>query len=713
MAVDIAKLMEVMSAKDYQPAALSGLARRLGLPREETAELERLLVELESAGVVVHRRARSWALPARKRFLLGRLTSLGRRFATVEVENQAPPLRVRVPVSGLAGALPGDGVLAEVVSRRQRRRQFPTARGRGELLDGRIALVIERARKTLVGRFSGSGRFGYLQPMSEHAPEVPITVPEASAPKSGQVIVASFPPAPLSAKARPAVLEQVLGDFDAPGVDAQCIIREFDLREAFPEAVLQAAARVAKPLSGASIHGRLDLTDSLTITIDPEDAADFDDAISVARGEDGSWRLGVHIADVAHYVHAGGPLDQEASGRGFSVYLPGRVLPMLPPALSSEMASLKEKETRLTKSVLMELDAQGKLKSSRIAGSVIRSSKRLTYEQAEEMLGSAAGHRGTMEALRKLVQDGWELARRLSARRLASGAIDLDMPEPELRLNELGEAQAVKLSGRLRSHRIIEEFMLLANEVVAKFFLHHKLPLISRSHPRPDPAALTVLFDLVRELGLRVGHGNERKMLQSILNQVRGKQLEYVVNLAVLRAMEQARYSPEAREHFGLALAHYCHFTSPIRRYPDLVVHQVLDAHLAGGLANSSIKDWRSRISGVAAACTEQERKAESAERELVTVKTLKLLERRGRREYIGTVLNLVPRGLFVKLDDYWVEGFLPRSGLTDDRYRLAHHRTALLGRRTGKRIRLGTKLRVGVAQVDPFRGQLLLRLAT
>ncbi len=705
MSIDVGQLVSIVSRKDRKSVSTRTLLKELKVTAKHEAELERVLTELETVGVVVHRRRKSWGLRSGRTFRLGRLVSIRRRYGLVQPEGEGHAENIKVPVSRLSGALPGDRVLVELASHRRGRRPRPTARS----VRGGIVLGMARAKERIVGRFSRSGRRSFLEPMGKNLPVLPVDMTGDVQPREGQIVVVSLKPPPQLPHASVGVVEKILGDFEAPGVDVESIIQEFGLRKEFPQQVLEEARRVAKPLSPKVVRRREDLRDSLIITIDPEEAADFDDALSLEKLANGGWQLGVHIADVGHYIKPHSALDEEARCRAVSVYLPGRVLSMLPPVLSSGMASLKEGQERLAKSVLMEIDQQGKLKSTRVVSSVIKSSARLSYEEAEKMLGTSLGGRGARRKVTELVKDGWELAQILYERRRSRGALDLDLPELKLTLDEADEAKAVKLASRLRAHHIIEEFMLLTNQVMAEYFLHHKLPLISRLHPAPAGEDCLELYQWARALGLKPGRGDDRRKLQSLLNQARGKELEHVVNLAVLRCLEKASYSAESQGHHALALAQYCHFTSPIRRYPDLIVQQILEAYLTGQLDRKRGCALRSALTPIAQHTSTQERLAAAAERALAESKVLKLLRRSSRRAFTGLVTGIVARGLFVRLDEYWVEGFLPLANLADDYYRTVRQRTALVGRRSGRRIRLASKLSVRIRDLDPLRRELVL----
>jgi ribonuclease R len=510
------------------------------------------------------------------------------------------------------------------------------------------------------------------------------------------------------------VITKVLGKRGAPGVDTQSIIHQYQLPDEFPAAVAREAGRVVAsydPEEAAS--GRKDLRDLTVITIDPDDARDFDDAISLTELDDGRLELGVHIADVSHFVQPGGALDEEAHERANSIYFPRLVIPMLPEVLSNGVCSLQEKQPRLTKSAFITYNAAGQRVAARFANTVIRSARRLTYGQATGILaGKLAGHSKKVVALVRRMES---LARTIRRRRLADGMLVLDLPEVEVVFDQEGRVTGVEPADTSFSHTIIEMFMVEANEVVAELLAGLSVPALRRVHPPPDEAAAQPLNRFLRALGLPPVKGMDRKALQPLLDRVRSRPESFAVNLAILRSLEQATYEPAAIGHFALASEDYTHFTSPIRRYPDLTVHRLLDAYVRGGF-----KKRRRRVGvptldeckELGVHCSRNERRAEAAERELKLVYILRLLEQHVGDDFEGIVTGVTNFGMFVQLPEYLVEGLLRFSDLPDDWWEVDGDAGCVTGQRTRQRLKIGDRLRVTIAAIDLADRELDLALA-
>jgi ribonuclease R len=510
---------------------------------------------------------------------------------------------------------------------------------------------------------------------------------------------------------------EVLGYPERPGMDVVLIIRKYDLRDEWPEEVLREASQVPGEPSAEQLQEREDFRSLPTVTIDGETAKDFDDAVSVESLEGGCLRLYVHIADVAHYVAEGGAMDREAAVRGTSVYFPGRVVPMLPEKLSNEICSLQPGELRLTQTVILDVDKKGDVGQVRVADGVIRSAERMTYTDVAKLLErNDAGLRRRYHALVDDLQLMETICRRLWGRRRERGSIDFDLPEPEIILNARGEMTGVFSSERNIAHRIIEEFMLAANEAVAGLLFGRKTPTLYRVHEPPDPQRLEVLDEALSGLGYRLPRPLEAvgpQHFQDLLDLASGKPEERFVTQMVLRAMMQARYDPSNLGHFGLAAKRYLHFTSPIRRYPDLVVHRILRAVRQGKLPGGGPEEERCRqaLPEVAARSSRTERLAEEAERELEQWKKLGFMAEKLGEEYHGFVSGVTRFGLFVQLEEYFVEGLIHISSLRDDHYELDERRHLLRGQASGRAFRLGDRLEVRVARVDHALKQMDLEL--
>jgi ribonuclease R len=568
-----------------------------------------------------------------------------------------------------------------------------------------IGRVLERANLRIVGRYESDGRFGgHLVPFDKRVlHEVFIPSGEEGGAESGLMVLAEITRPPTATRNPIGHVLQVLGRVSDPGVDLKVIVAKYALPHAFPEEVEQEAARVARPVSAEDTAGRTDFRGWATFTIDPETARDHDDAVGIERRPDGGWRLAVHIADVARYVGEGSALDQEAYLRGTSVYFPDHVVPMLPHSLSSGICSLVEGEDRLTQTVVIELDREGRVRGTEFHDGVIRSAAKLSYQQAQAIVEGDASLRARYAPLVPSILAMDELARLMRQRRYERGSLDFDLPEPKLVLDAQGEMVGIVRHERLDSMRLVEEFMLAANEAVAERLHRAGVGALYRVHEQPDPEKVAEFAELVTSLGYRVPAGLEAirpEDFQRILHQVEGRPEEKLVSYLLLRTMRLARYHEENLGHFGLATDMYAHFTSPIRRYPDLVVHRALRALRAG--EDREREAWlRGRLPEMGLHLSDRERKASDAERELVEWKKVRFMSGRLGERFSGYVTGVQPFGLFVELDEVYVQGLVHVSTMTNDYYRFDERAHLLRGENAGKVYRLGDRVSVQVARVD------------
>ncbi len=498
----------------------------------------------------------------------------------------------------------------------------------------------------------------------------------------------------------------MLGRSDAPGVDMLSILRKYNLPTDFPKNVVDEANRIPKSVEQRMVEGRENLRDKFIITIDPDDARDFDDAIDVERIDQG-WKLGVHIADVSAYVIPNGALDREARRRGNSVYLPDRVIPMLPERLSNGICSLNPGVDRLTFSVFIEFDKSGRPKNARFARSVIRSGKRLTYKEAYAILQAKPNGE-----LSRRLHLAWQLALTLRRRRFEHGSLDLDFPEVKVYVDPNGKPIRLERVENDESHQLIEEFMLAANEAVARELRHRSLPTIYRVHEDPDPEKLGEYREFILSFGYKVGDLSHRKEVQRFLASIRGKPEEQALKIGLLKSLKRARYVAQPLGHYGLAKANYLHFTSPIRRYADLVVHRTLAER---NLSRRSKTDL-GQLESLADHISDTERNAAEAEIESVRLKKLQFfqrqLEERNPQVFRAAIVDVRNYGLVVELPDAVVTGLVHVSALTDDFYRFDAAQRRLIGRRTNRRYRVGDEIRVFVARVDTFKQQIDFAIA-
>ena len=504
------------------------------------------------------------------------------------------------------------------------------------------------------------------------------------------------------------VITEVLGPRGSPEVDTLTILREFNLPEQFPEAVLEEARRQADGFDETCGEDRVDLTKMVVITIDPKDARDFDDAISLEKIGKKHWRLGVHIADVSHFVKPRSPLDREARDRATSVYLPDRVIPMLPEIVSNNLASLQPNRVRYTKTVFMEFTPEGTRVGTDPCSAAIRSCRRLTYEEVDDYLAHPAKWKRKLQpAVFDLLGHMHELAMILRARRFQRGALELSMPETRIDLDELGQVCGAHLVEHTESHQMIEEFMLAANEAIAELLQDREWLFLRRIHESPDPKKLKELTAFVQELGLDTRSLTSRFELQKLLELVRNESRERAVNYALLRSMPKAVYSPNEQGHFALASHCYCHFTSPIRRYPDLTIHRLLDAMFRGRRPSQNL--GRLLIEGDH--CSEREQRAEKAERELTKLKLLNYLSGRIGEEMEAVITGVEEYGVFAQGTRLPAEGFIHINSLQDDHYRFDRTTRRLIGHRAQNSFCLGDEITVQISHVDLETRQLDLRL--
>jgi ribonuclease R len=506
-----------------------------------------------------------------------------------------------------------------------------------------------------------------------------------------------------------AVLLKVLGSLRNPAVDTMAVMVQFNLPEEFPEAVLENARLQADRFNEQAIpEGRKNLTNIPTITIDPFDARDFDDAISLSKNEKGNWELLVHIADVSFFVPQGSILDDEARERGNSVYLPDRVIPMLPETISNHLASLQPDRNRLSKTVVMEYSPEGTLVHTEVFNSVIKNAYRFNYEQIDQYLADPSPwqERLTPEIF-QLVRDMHSLAMLLRSLRRTNGSIELTLPEVKVDLDKLGKVKGAHVVHHTQSHQIIEEFMLAANQAVAYWLDSLKLPMLRRAHAPPDRLKIRRLADFMRALGLPADDMQDRFEIQRVIDSVRGQTTEFAVNYAILKSMSKAVYQCEFERHYALNMSHYCHFTSPIRRYPDLVVHRIVENLIEGKPA----KENTEILERLGEHCSATEQNAESAERELVRVKLLHFLEKRIGELLTGIVWGVKPNGLIVRGIEIPVDGIVSLDRLPPDRYRYNRDTHTLQGYRDENQFRLGDELVVRIERVDLARRQLEFRL--
>jgi len=720
------QILGLLRRKDYRPLNKIDIARKLGLTGAEGVALRKSLRELERAGEIARVRKNRYVLPAEADLVTGKLSihQAGYGFLTSEMSGQ-PDIFIAAENTGTA--MHGDRVVARMSP------DEPSGRIKGRR-EGRVIRILERAHDTIVGTLQRSRNFYYVVPDDPRIVH-DVYVGQVSNSPQGESAVADLPLAAF--KIAPQVGDKVvvrleawesrhvnpegeiieaLGPASAPGIDMLSIIRKYHLPTEFPRDVLDQAKGIPETVDARQFEGREDLRGEFIVTIDPDDARDFDDAIHVEKTGSG-WRLGVHIADVAAYVEPDSPLDREARRRGNSVYLPDRVIPMLPERLSNGVCSLKPGVDRLTHSVFIHFDKHGNAKSARFARSVIRSAYRLTYKQAYAILTAAPG-----DQLGERLHLAWELAALLRQRRFEHGALDLDFPEVKVWVDKDGHPAKLERVENDKSHQLVEEFMLAANEAVARELKKRAVPTIYRIHENPDPEKLAEFREFVLGFNYSVGDVTHRAELQRLLAAIRGKPEEQALKVGLLKSLKRARYSPQPLGHYGLAKTNYLHFTSPIRRYADLVVHRALGRDPAGTggrparSASASYHPDMAEIASIAEHISVTERTAADAEVDAVQMKKLEFFQRqldaRNPQIFRATIIDVRNYGLMVELPDALVTGLVHVSSLTDDFYLFDSARRQLIGRRSRKRFSVGDELPVFVVRVDAFKRQVDFAIA-
>ena len=678
-------VLRALGASSRGPLEPKEISRELRLPSAEYESLKATLAELVSEGRVYRVKGNRYALPGDINLAVGAvmLTRAGDGFVRGDVGKD-----VFVPRGSLGSAMHGDQVVVRIESR---------PRGRSPV--GSVIKVLERARSTVVGTFHEGRRFARVVPLDPTIrSDVMIAEGDGAGAAEEDVVVVRITTYDEGRWGLVGRVERVLGKLSDPGVDVLAVAHGYGLPLDFPAEVTSAAERAATRGLEEPGAGRLDRTDLLVFTIDPADAKDHDDALSVAEVGPGRWEVGIHIADVSHFVRPGDPVDAEALVRGTSVYLVDRTIPMLPAVLSGEVCSLVPDVDRLAVSLFVTLSADGQVHDRRYERTVVRSRYRLSYEEAEGVLTGSEGIAPEVDRALRTLDD---LARGVRGRRVERGALDLDLPEARVVLDAQGLPTAIERVERLESHRLIEDFMVLANELVATDAESRPFPVLYRVHEPPSREGREEIGDLLMRLGRRMPSRKALKPrdVQQVLDSVRGRPEEHLVATVVLRAMERARYDPQNLGHFGLASSAYLHFTSPIRRYPDLVVHREVTRVLIDHQAPSRVDPAEMADLGVRT--SERERAADEAERDSVALKKVEFMERHLGDEFDGRISGVVSFGFFVTLDEYFVEGLVHVNALTDDFYRLDDAAYALVGRRGNRRYRIGDRVRVQVSRVD------------
>src|SRR5438552_5707209 len=693
-----AEILRLVQEPKYRPLDKIEIASALGYGAARRNEVRRALRDLEQEGEIARIRKNRYVLPDSADLVTGTLSvhDAGYAFLTNE---QAGKADLFIAAENTGTAMHGDRVVARII------RPAELSRARHPRAEGRVIRILARAQEEFVGTLQHTRNCFYVvpdDPRLVHNIYIQPTAVDGRAPHGDDKVVVRLEQWESRHVNPEGKIIEILGPRAAPGVDILSIIRKYHLPTKFPRAVLEEAEKIPDRISAAMLVGREDLRSEFIITIDPDDARDFDDAIHVEELLGGGWRLGVHIADVSAYVPPGSALDREARSRGNSVYLPDRVIPMSPERVINGVCSLNSHVDRLTHSVFLQFDKMGRPRSARFARTVIRSAKRLTYKEAYRLLKNPA-----RDELGERLHAAWKLAALLRRKRFEHGALDLDMPEVKVIVDKSGKAVRFERVENDESHQLIEEFMLAANEAVARELKNRGIPTIYRVHENPDPERLAEFREFVLTHGMRVGDLTHRREVQRLLDLIRGTAEEHPLKIGLLKSLKRARYATIPLGHYGLAKANYTHFTSPIRRYADLAAHRALSDRSASKKILPTV-EW---LSSTAEHISMTERNAADAEQDAVKMKKLEFFEAQVRAQrpqvFDAVVIDVRNYGLLIELPEVLLTGLVHVSTLTDDFYIFSAAQRQFVGRQTRRRFAVGNKLRVHVARVDQFKRQI------
>lgn len=685
-------ICELLQDEIYIPMKEKEMAAVLQVSKEDREDFHELLDELLREGKIDITERGKYVKPG-KNMLKGIFISNARGFGFVEIEGMETDLFI--PEEYVNGAFHNDTVQVRLLEEKSGKRQ-----------EAEVIRILSRGTTQVVGTFQKGKNFGFVVPDNmKLATDIFIPIEWSKGAMDGHKVVVDLTSYGDERKSPEGKVTEILGHVNDPGVDILSIVKGFDIPMEFSEKVMKQANRIKLEVSEADMLGREDLRDMMMVTIDGEDAKDLDDAVSLSReGED--FLLGVHIADVTNYVQENSALDREALKRGTSVYLVDRVIPMLPHRLSNGICSLNEGVDRLALSCLMKVSPDGEVKDYRIVESVIRVDRRMTYTSVKKILEDKDQEERTKyEVFVPMFEEMEALSKILRAKRKKRGAIDFDFPETKIILDKEGKPLDIKPYERNTATKIIEDFMLLANETVAQHFYWLEIPFVYRTHDNPDPDKINQLGIFISNFGLGIKTAKEEvhpKEIQKLLGKVEGTPEEALISRLALRSMKQARYSIDCTGHFGLACSYYCHFTSPIRRYPDLQIHRIIKEHLRERLREERILHYAAILPQVADQSSKMERRAETAERETNKLKKTEYMEEHIGERFEGVVSGITGWGIYVELPNT-VEGLIHVSDLEGDYFYYDEANYEMVGRDTGKKYKLGQRIAIIVAKTDQF----------
>ncbi|MFP7327923.1 ribonuclease R [Bacillus subtilis] len=689
------KLLSFMKEEAYKPLTVQELEEMLNITEaEEFKELVKALVALEEKGLIVRTRSDRYGIPEKMNLIKGKISAHAKGFAFLLPEDTSLS-DVFIPPNELNTAMNGDIVMVRLNSQSSGSRQ-----------EGTVIRILERAIQRVVGTYTETRNFGFVIPDDKKITS-DIFIPKNGkngAAEGHKVVVklTSYPEGRMNAEGE---VETILGHKNDPGIDILSVIHKHGLPGEFPADAMEQASSTPDTIDEKDLKDRRDLRDQVIVTIDGADAKDLDDAVTVTKLDDGSYKLGVHIADVSHYVTENSPIDKEALERGTSVYLVDRVIPMIPHRLSNGICSLNPKVDRLTLSCEMTINSQGQVTEHEIFQSVIKTTERMTYSDVNKILVDDDEElKQKYEPLVPMFKDMERLAQILRDKRMDRGAVDFDFKEAKVLVDDEGAVKDVVIRERSVAEKLIEEFMLVANETVAEHFHWMNVPFIYRIHEEPNAEKLQKFLEFVTTFGYVVKGtaGNiHPRALQSILDAVRDRPEETVISTVMLRSMKQAKYDPQSLGHFGLSTEFYTHFTSPIRRYPDLIVHRLIRTYLINGKVDEATQEkWAERLPDIAEHTSSMERRAVDAERETDDLKKAEYMLDKIGEEFDGMISSVTNFGMFVELPNT-IEGLVHVSFMTDDYYRFDEQHFAMIGERTGNVFRIGDEITVKVVDVN------------
>ena len=687
-------ILEFLKDEKFPPVNVEEMMLMLDIPFDDREELMLILDELIKDNLIIKNKKKKYGSPEKMGFITGKLSVNPRGFGFLLKEDGD----IFIPPSDMGDALNGDTVMVALTQKGDK----------SSRPEGRVTRVIQRGTNEIVGTFQNSRNFGFVIPDDEKfAYDIFIKKTKTLNARDGHKVVARINKWPEKGKKPEGEVIEILGFPNQKGVDILSVMRAHGLSESFPEKVLKQADIINETISEADIASRTDFREDLIITIDGADSRDFDDAVCVTK-ENGIYTLGVHIADVTHYVTENSPLDKEAFKRGTSVYFPGSVVPMLPKKLSNGICSLNPKEDRLTLSVVMKINESGEVIEHTITEGIICSKERMTYEDVTAILEGDKDLTKKYSHIHPMLCLMEELCKILKTKRQSRGSIDFDFPEVKIKTDENGKAVDVYKYEAGISNKIIEEFMLIANQTVAEEFFWADIPFVYRVHEKPSSEKITAFNDFAKNMGYRLSEAHEPHPgeFRKILKDIKGTREELLISKVMLRSLMKAKYSPECLGHFGLSFKYYCHFTSPIRRYPDLAIHRIIKEFIKYGMDERRMRYFNKFASEASLKSSEAEISAMEAEREAEDMKKAEYMQNHIGEDFEGIISSVTNFGFFAELEN-GIEGLVRMTDLRDDYYIFSDLDLSLTGEHTGKTFRIGDRVSVTVANASPETRQI------